>query len=132
MRKKSVSEAVRYFINGGATTAVNYIVYIALTYASINYLAANSLAWVAAVLFAYGTNRFLVFHSTNSVGRELLSFVGMRFLTLLVENLLLFLCIQQMALPSLAAKLCVSVVTVCSNYAVCKCSIFRKGVVSNE
>lgn len=125
-------EMLRYLLTGGATTAVNYIIYIALLHFNWNYLYANTIAWSFAVVFSYITNRALVFHSKNHVGREFFSFVSLRFLTLLSENLLLVLCIQLCQLPPLLSKPAVSVITVCANYIICKCRIFQKGASVNE
>lgn len=132
MNKESMLELLRYGITGTATTAVNYLVYSALLYLDWNYLAANTIAWVFAVTFAYFTNRRLVFRSENQIGKEILSFLSLRFLTLLLENSLLFVCIHLLSLHPMTSKLLVSVLTVLGNYIICKFSIFSKGAVSHE
>lgn len=124
--KDSVQEAVSYLLTGGATTLVNYVVYLALLHFNVGYLAANTIAWVFAVAFAYVTNRTFVFHSENQIWKELASFVSMRFLTLLMENALLALFIQYLKFHPALSKIAVSFATVIANYAVCKCQIFRK------
>ncbi len=132
LKKESLQELLRYGITGAATTAVNYVVYLLFLHLNQNYLTANTIAWIFAVAFAYIVNRKMVFHSKNHVLQEAFSFVSMRFLTLLLENLLLFCFIQQMELAPMLSKLAVSVVTIIGNYAICKCHIFVKGVVRHE
>lgn len=128
----------RYLITGGMTTAVNYIIYFGLFIAagrsvaggtggaadSAFSLAANSLAWLGAVIFAYVANRRFVFQSENSILHEFIQFALLRFASLTVENILLYLLLTLMAMPNAAAKISVSVITVILNYAACKYKIF--------
>ena len=127
MNKENFKELIRYGINGVLTTAVNYVVYFLLLQCHVNYLVANTIAWVAAVLFAYYTNRKMVFHSDQDVKKEFLSFVGLRFITLLAENMLLFSFINLLSFSPMWSKLFVSVITVLANYIICKSKIFIKG-----
>lgn len=124
--KDSLQEAISYLLTGGATTLVNYVAYLALLHFKVGYLTANTVAWVFAVAFAYVSNRVFVFHSENQIGKELASFVSMRFLTLLMENLLLILFIQYFQFHPALSKIAVSFATVIANYIICKCQIFRK------
>ncbi|MCI8495074.1 MAG: GtrA family protein [Lachnospiraceae bacterium] len=129
--KNSLVELLRYLLCGGATTLVNYLVYLTLLHSKVDYLTSNTAAWMTAVIFAYVTNRIFVFHSRNQIGRELLSFVSLRFLTLLMENLLLFGLIDGLSLQPGISKLLVSIATVLGNYAFCKCSIFQNSQKSH-
>ncbi len=124
--KDTLRELFCYLINGGATTLINYMVYLSLLHSKVNYLVANTAAWIVAVLFAYATNRIFVFHSQNQIGKEMLSFISLRFLTLLSENLMLFLFIGCLSFYPGISKVLVSVVTVIGNYFFCKCRIFRR------
>ena len=87
-------------------------------------LAANSLAWLGAVIFAYFANRCFVFRSDNSVLHEFMQFALLRLASLTVENILLYLLLTLMAMPNAAAKISVSIITVILNYAACKYKIF--------
>ena len=129
--KNSIVELLRYLLCGGTTTLVNYLVYLTLLHSKVDYLTSNTTAWITAVIFAYVTNRIFVFHSQNQIGRELLSFVSLRFLTLLMENLLLFGLIDGLSLQPGISKLLVSFVTVLGNYVFCKCSIFQNSKKSH-
>ena len=76
-------EVISYLFFGVLTTVVNFVVYFACTDGlHINYLAATAVSWVAAVLFAYVTNRKWVFESKVSgfmpILREMAVFVGCR------------------------------------------------------
>ena len=123
---KHRKEFITYLLSGSLTTAVNYTLYLLLLVFTPAYLIANSLSWIGAVLTAYLLNRKWVFHSRNNTRRQFLSFVALRFLTLLVENTLLWFSVQKLFLPPLPAKICVSVITVLANYFLCKYGIFKK------
>lgn len=111
-KKKSTKEIVLYIIFGVLTTLVNFLVYTPLTktlgadrpisvfglFTLPWYQIANVIAWVAAVLFAFFTNKFFVFESKSfqpkDVFPELFSFAGARVLTLLIENGIMYLFID--------------------------------------
>lgn len=126
LQSNSFRELFSYLLTGGATTLVNYAVYLTLLHTGAEYLTANTIAWVFAVGFAYVTNRKFVFHSGNQIGKELFSFVSLRFLTLITENLLLAFFIQSCQFRPVVSKIAVSFVTVAANYILCKCRIFQK------
>ena len=121
---KIKKELFTYLISGGITTGVNYLLYGSLLFVHIPWLWANSIAWAGAVLAAYMLNRKWVFHSDHRILPELISFTGVRFLTLLTENALLWLLIDLAGAAPLPAKLAVSVVTAAGNYVLCKYGIF--------
>ena len=106
------AQLIKYIVTGGLTTGVNYLIYFILLGAagdaaqqSCVYLAANSAAWLGAVLFAYVMNRKLVFHSERAIGHEFLEFAGLRLATLAVENLLLYLLRQQLKIRQILLQL---------------------------
>ena len=124
-------EPLLYVLFGGGTTLVNLLVFYAFTaWIVIDVLVANVLAWVAAVLFAYLTNRTWVFASrargARKVVREVLTFFGGRVFTLLFEEAVIWLFIKQMGLPSMAVKLAAAVAIVILNYVISKLLVFRK------
>lgn len=124
-------ELITYLISGMVTTAVNYILYAGLLAAHMPYLAANSAAWAGAVLTAYTLNRHWVFHSQKHIKSELISFAALRFLTLLAENISLWLLVSRIGASAVPAKLVVSAVTVIGNYILCKFGIFKKEAVTH-
>lgn len=125
-------ELLRYVFTGGMTTVINYVLYFLMTAMSVHYLAANSLAWLGAVIFAFFANRHVVFHSDGNGRREFAEFFSLRAATLLVENLLLLVMVSYMGIGSVISKVLVSVITVALNYGACKYGIFRERGVSHE
>ena len=79
VKNYNFTEAQSYIFFGVLTTAVNFITYVFFTKAlGIDYKIAASLAWVAAVIFAFITNKLYVFKSAATsalaVAKELGSF----------------------------------------------------------
>lgn len=118
-------EFIKYTIAGVVTTLMNYVIYSAGLYFHINYLTANTIAWCFAVLFAYFMNRNIVFQSKNNSRKEMILFVTLRFLTLLVENVCLWIFIDYMHWNAFISKIIVMLMAVIGNYFFCKFSIFK-------
>lgn len=123
-------EAILYLFFGGLTTLVNIVSYALLAeWAGVYYLAANAIAWVLSVLFAYLTNRSFVFNS-HSQGlaalRELTLFVGCRVLSGVFDMACMFICVSLIRMPGFWAKLISNVVVVILNYLFSKFWIFRE------
>lgn len=129
MKKKEIKQFIMYGIVGVFTTLVNYIIYCLLI--KQGWLIANSLAWCGAVLFAFYTNRKVVFQSNQNAKHEAFQFFIMRFFTLLIENALLFLLIQLLGFHVYISKIAVSFITVIANYGLCKFKIFnqKEGII---
>lgn len=126
------SQIARYVMTGGATTAINYIIYIMLQTISVDYLAANCIAWLGAVIFAFFANRQIVFHSDDSKLQEFFQFFSLRMTTLVVETILLYLMVDFAGFGNMISKVLVSVITVVLNYVACKYRIFKEGGASRE
>lgn len=74
-------EVLSYLAFGVLTTAVNYVVYYAVTrFFNVGVVNATVIAWVISVLFAFVTNKLYVFKSLvrtlAAVLRELCGFVS--------------------------------------------------------
>ena len=86
-------EGLLYLFFGVLTTAVSWGVFYLFCYPlSVDELLANPISWVAAVLFAFFTNRTWVFRTHGGgVIREMALFFGARLSTLALEELIIFL-----------------------------------------
>jgi len=120
-------EALNYIIFGILTTLVNWIVFqFCIEIFLINWSIANVIAWIFAVIFAYVTNRTIVFQSSSPhVIKELLLFIQFRLVSLLLEMLIMFVLIEMISFAPFASKIVTSVVVVIANYIFSKAVIFR-------
>jgi len=140
-------EAVSYLFFGVLTTVVNYVVFHVMYHTVLGgkgSLAANFVAWVAAVVFAYVVNKLFVFESKSWAWqvliREVPSFVAARVASFGIEEAGLFVSesllglntVTVLALGSfcvdgvMASKLALSVIVVVLNYFFSKWFIFKK------
>ena len=131
MQKNAMREGIAYLIFGVLTTLVDYVISNALFYiAGMPSIPAQTIAWVAAVLFAFVTNKWWVFNShtlvPSEVWKEFVSFVVCRIATFLFNLAALFVMVDLMKMEFFICKLLISVVVVILNYVFSKILIFAK------
>ena len=124
-------EGIAYLIFGVLTTAVDYIISNVLFYLTdMPTIPAQTIAWVAAVLFAFVTNKWWVFEShtlvPSEVWREFVSFVACRVATFIFNLAALFIMVDLFGMEFFICKLLISVVVVILNYIFSKILIFTK------
>lgn len=124
-------DILTYLVFGVLTTVVNYVVYLPV-YNIIGLSAAvsNAIAWVAAVAFAYLTNKPFVFKSHDwsmkIVVPELTKFVSCRVASGVMETLILLITVDLLGWNGNIWKLLTSVLVVILNYFASKFLVFRK------
>ena len=122
---------ILYAVFGALTTAINIAAY-ALCYRVLKLpnVPSNVVAWVLAVLFAFVTNKLYVFESKSlergTVLRELLSFVGARLATGLLDLAVMFVGVDLLHGPDLVFKVASNIVVILLNYVFSKLIVFRK------
>lgn len=128
---KKYKEGLLYLFFGGLTVIVVIGIYIVLNIViSVDPLIANAISWLCGVLFSFFTTRKWVFNSTTSRLRELISqvirFGVARLATLLLQELLIYIFVSCMELPSVFIKICTEIINIIINYLVSKRFIFSK------
>ena len=128
---KKHEEVVSYLFFGGLTTVVNYLVYLpCYNLLGFSGTVSNVIAWIAAVAFAYLTNKPFVFKShdwsAKTVLPELTKFVGCRVGSGLVDTAVIFLTVDWLGLNGNLIKVATSVLVVVLNYIGSKLVVFRK------
>jgi len=123
-------DILSYLFFGGLTTLVNYIVYLpCYNLLHLSAAVSNGIAWVAAVAFAFLTNKPFVFKSHDwspkTLWPELVKFVGCRVGSGLLETGILFLCVDLLNWNGNVWKLVTSVLVVILNYVGSKLLVFR-------
>ena len=132
-------EMVTYIFYGVLTTVLNYIVFILfdnilkekyyLKGKDIGVLIANIIAWVVAMLFAFVTNKIIVFKSKNksfkTVLKELNLFAAARLASLGFELLWLLLTVTIAGFNKVISKIIANIVVVILNYFFSKFFIFK-------
>lgn len=128
---KRNKETILYLFFGAFTTLVNIVSYLFFTRViPFNFMVANALAWILAVLFAYVTNKFFVFESKKVeirfLFKEFLSFVSFRLLSGIIEMVIMYVMIDLLFVNDIIVKIFTNVVVIVLNYLFSKMIIFRK------
>lgn len=124
-------DLIAYGFFGALTTLVNIVAYWLCAHPlSMGTLPANVLAWVAAVLFAYVTNRKWVFHSqatgTREILRELVSFFACRLATGIMDWVIMFVCVDVLHFNDMVIKVLSNILVIILNFVFSKLLVFRK------
>lgn len=129
---KNYKEIINYLIVGILTTVVSLGVYYGLVWTILNpeiaiqLQIANIISWIAAVTFAYFTNRKFVFNSSNrNCLKEAFLFYISRISTLLMDMAIMFILVTLLHENDKIAKLIVQVIVTVANYIFSKCFVFK-------
>ena len=122
---------ITYLFFGGLTTLVNFATYWPLYHwTQLPAAACNIIAWIVAVLFAFFTNKPIVFKSHDwswkVVGPEFLKFVGCRVVSGALETLFIGVTVDILSWNGTLMKIIISVVVVILNYIASRWLNFRK------
>lgn len=124
------SEGMRYIIIGVCTTIVNLAVYAVLCrIVRLNINTSNIISIIVAILFAYVTNKLIVFRSHCSSFSELAAecarFIGARLTTMAIEVGGVFLLYQILHQDEIVAKLVTQVLVIIGNYFISRFIVFK-------
>ena len=138
--RKVVSREVFFYLLFGVLTTVVNLAVLAIFNKFVDIMISNIIAWIAAVIFAYVTNKLFVFESRSwkpdVLVKEIPSFAGARVLTLGVEELGILVMIKWLHLDvpltigpiggEFIIKGILAVIVVLLNYVFSKLLIFKK------
>ena len=124
-------DILAYLFFGVLTTVVNYVIYLpCYNLLQLSAAVSNAIAWVAAVAFAYVTNKPFVFRShdwsAKTVVPELTKFVGSRVASGALETAIILVTVDLMLWHGNVMKLVTSVLVVIFNYVASKLLVFNK------
>lgn len=127
---KKLYRLIMYILMGALTTFVNIIAYwIAAEIYNLDYRLSTTIAWIAAVLFAYFTNKKYVFESETKNLREFLReiglFFGFRFLSFFMDLGAMILLVDSFHIDGTVSKILANVIVLVANYIFSKFFIFK-------
>lgn len=128
---KKNKEILLYLFFGGLSFLISIGSYAWLNiYLRINELVANILSWIITVLFAFFTNRVWVFKSEqkgfDNFIKQMVSFFGGRVITLVIEEIILYIFITSLRFPSLLIKIIAQIIVIIMNYIISKSIVFKQ------
>lgn len=137
-------ETVTYVVFGVLTTVVNFAAFklFDVILGEKLYLVSNTIAWIAAVVFAYVTNKLFVFESKSwkkdVIKKEIPSFLGARIASYFIEQAGLAFFVELLHFDEkvfnfivvklsgvMFAKVLLAVIVVIINYVLSKFIIFK-------
>lgn len=131
IKKVCTKEVIIYGIFGVFTTLVNLgVFYLLNTFTPIGENFSNNIAIVVAVLFAYFTNRNMVFHSQAETSKqkwaEFFKFILGRAFTMVIESVGCALLFAFCPIPSMISKCIMTVIVIILNFFISKFFAFKK------
>lgn len=124
MKDRVIGEGLRYVIVGTLTTLINIIIYKALLILGSAYGIATTVAFIAAVVFAYIANGKYVFRAPLTRS-GFVKFMTARLGTFAGETLGLVLLIELVAMDEFVSKLVVNIGVIIANYILSKFWIYK-------
>ena len=130
IKEVCTKEVILYAVFGVLTTLVNIGTFAIMTNLfKINENVSNIIAIILAVLFAYVTNKDLVFHSKAQGGKEKLNefikFIAGRAFTMVVEFVGCYLMFK-LPIPEMISKCIITVLVIVLNFFISKFFAFKK------
>ena len=124
-------DVITYLVFGVLTTVVSFAVYTpCYYYLHMSGMLSNILSWIAAVTFAFLTNKPIVFGSHDwsrkVVIPELSKFVSCRLGSGVLETLIILLTVDWLGMNAVVWKFITQVLVVILNYIASKLLIFKK------
>ncbi len=128
---KKYKEGLLYLFFGGCTFFLSLILFAIGVYAfNWGEITSNNISWIICVAFAYITNRTWVFteksYTFKGIVREITSFTAGRFVTLWMENAIIWLFIDVLGIGVILTKVVGQIVVIVTNYIFSKFIIFKK------
>lgn len=130
MKKALNYEIISYIIFGVLTTLVDWIAYVSLKKLNVEYILATAIAFFAAVIFAFFTNKIWVFKSysfkLNVLYREFISFLFARLATGAMNIIGMWLFVEIFNINDYVSKAILAILVIIINYVLSKLFIFKK------
>ena len=130
IKKLFYREVILYGIFGVLTTVVNLVTFFVLTHVGLEENLSNVLAIITCVLFAYFTNRKLVFNSTAVTFKDNLKefyrFMLGRAFTMILEIVGFYLLFNILGIQEFISKLILTVIVIILNFFISKFFAFKK------
>ena len=126
-----LKELARYIGFGIGSLVINIVAFwVYNDLLKVHYMAANVVAWVLSVVFAFVTNKVFVFNSHSwkaSVWiRECISFTTARVITGVFDMAIMFVMVDLINADELFAKFVANFFVILANYGISKLWIFKE------
>jgi len=115
-----------YLIMGGLTTLVNLLAYKGFLELGLDYRIAVTLAIFISVLFAFFSNRKIVFHSHGNLKKEMILFFLLRALAYLINMGGLIALVEWAMMDEFYGQVVMNIIIVLLNYVLSRFLVFER------
>ena len=126
---KKYKTQIKYLIFGVLTTAVDFVISFSL-FKVTNVHIADTVGWLAAVIFAYVANKIFVFESKRSgikaLAMEFGAFVGSRVSSFLIQEGIVLIAVDILSFNKKLTRIAAAVIVVITNYFLGKLIFSKK------
>ncbi|MFC4804987.1 GtrA family protein [Filifactor villosus] len=123
-----LKELIRYGFFGVLSTGINFVLFYILIKLRVHYIACNVLSYVVAVYISYYFNKWWVFEEDSSERSndmiKKIKYFFVRVLSLLVDTVLLYLCVDFFKRDVFISKIVIAVVIILATYLINKYYVF--------
>lgn len=126
-RSKNIVQLLSYSFWGAITTGFNLTLFFLLNFLGVNYILANIVSYIFAVILNYYFNKMFVFekNSSNKETRVFIKFIIVRAISLLIDTILFYLLVSFMHLNVNVSRILLSFVIIVATFFVNKVFVFR-------
>lgn len=127
---KKYFELIKYCFFGGVTTLINLALLYVLVELGMNYIVANTIAYIIAVIVNYLFSVMFVFKEKAEGVKENIvqfgKFCSVRVGSLVIDNIMFYICVSILGAPLWPSRIILSVAIIVGTYLLNKIFVFIK------
>ena len=126
---KDAKELIRYLFFGAITVRINILLLKLFIDLGVYYILSNIISYFIAVIINYIFNKYYVFKSfeikkTKIINEQFLKFVGMRVVSLILDNFLFYICVSILQYPIYLSRIVLTIIIIALTFILNKFFIF--------
>lgn len=126
---KDAKELIRYLFFGTITVGINILLLKLFIDLGVYYILSNIISYFIAVVINYIFNKYYVFKSfeikkTKIINEQFLKFVGMRIVSLILDNFLFYICVSILQYPIYLSRIVLTIIIIALTFILNKFFIF--------
>mgnify|MGYP002756207971 CR=1 FL=1 len=125
--KEKIVEIIKYGFWGCVSSGINLVLFYLFIYLDMQYLCANVISYIIAIIFSYFFNLFFVFNNDRSdKAKKGIKYVAMRGGSLLADSVLLWFLYKVCKIDIVWVKIVDSVIIIVGTFIFSKLFIFTE------
>jgi len=96
---------MKYLVSGCSAALVEYVVFLVLNYLSAIVLISNSVSFISGLTISFILNKIWVFSNKEKSKFQLIAYLALALINLMISNVLIWLLVEDLNIPSIISKL---------------------------